>query len=143
MTLDEILDEWRKDSDIDRTELGEESLRTPQLHAKYYRMYSTERLKLRKMEAELKQLKLDKYEFYTQGPNEDTPPTWRLPPRGMVIKSDVQMYMESDRDIIDRLLKIDYQREKVDALESFVKNLTARGYAIKNAIDFLRFTSGG
>jgi hypothetical protein len=143
MTLDEILDEWRKDSDIDRTELGEESLRTPQLHAKYYRLFSTERLKLRKMEADLKQLKLDKYEFYTQGPNEDTPTTWKLPPRGMVIKSDVQMYMESDRDIIDRLLKIDYQREKVEALESFVRTLTTRGYAIKNAIDFLRFTSGG
>ena len=39
MTIDEINDEWTKDSNIDRTELGEESLKIPQLHNKYLKIY--------------------------------------------------------------------------------------------------------
>ena len=143
MGLDEIMEMWAKDSEIDRTELGEESLRIPQLHSKYYKMFSQERLRLRKMESELKSLKLDKYEFYTQGPTEDTPPEWRLPPRGMLLKADVPMYMEADKDIIDLTLKVSYQQEKVDYLEGAVKSLVNRNWNIRNAIEWHRFTHGG
>ena len=41
MTLDEVLEEWHKDSQLDRTELGEEALKIPQLHSKYYKLYIT------------------------------------------------------------------------------------------------------
>jgi hypothetical protein len=143
MGLDEIMEMWSKDSEIDRTELGEESLRIPQLHSKYYKLFSQERLRLRKMESELKVLKLDKYEFYTQGPTEDTPPEWRLPPRGMLLKADVPMYMEADKDIIDLTLKLSYQQEKVDYLENAVKSLVNRNWNIRNAIEWHRFTHGG
>ena len=38
MTMEEIMEAWSNDSNIDRTELGEESLKIPQLHSKYYKM---------------------------------------------------------------------------------------------------------
>jgi len=142
MTLEDIMEMWSKDCDIDRTELGEESLKIPQLHSKYYKLFSTERLRLRKMEADFKTLKFEKYEFYTQGPNEDTPREWKLPSRGLILKSDIPMYMESDGDIIDTSLKIGYQQEKVEYLEAAIKSLVNRGYSIKNAIDWHRFTHG-
>ena len=34
--LDYYWDEWDEDSKIDRSELGEESIKIPQLHHKYY-----------------------------------------------------------------------------------------------------------
>ena len=64
MQLDDILSEWRKDAEIDRTELGEEALKIPQLHSKYYNIYSKERLQLRRLESELKVLQKLKYEYY-------------------------------------------------------------------------------
>ena len=54
MTLDELLENWKADSEIDRTELGNEAIKIPQLHSKYFKFYSTERLTLRKLEEEAK-----------------------------------------------------------------------------------------
>ena len=58
-TLDDLFDLWAEDSKIDRTELGEESIKIPQLHSKYYKLYSTERLKSVKLQEDLKILKKD------------------------------------------------------------------------------------
>jgi hypothetical protein len=35
------------------------------------------------------------------------------------------------------------QQEKVDLLESIIKSIHNRGYQLKTALDFLRFTMGG
>jgi hypothetical protein len=61
----------------------------------------------------------------------------------MILKADIPMYMEADKDIIDLSLKIGMQQEKVDFLESIIKSFQTRGYTIKNAIDFMRFSMGG
>ena len=142
MKLEEIYSEWKKDSEIDMTSLGDESIKIPKLHHKYFQVYSSEKLLLRKYEAEMKQLKLVKYEFYTMGLNEDTPKDWKLPPRGMILKTDIPMYIEGDKEIIDLSLKIGLQQEKVDLLESIIKSLTNRGFQIKAAIDWYKFTMG-
>lgn len=142
MKLDDIYDMWGIDSEVDKTELGEESLKIPKLHNKYFKVYSAEKLLLRKYESEMKALKLQKYEFYTMGPTEDTPNTWKLPPRGMILKTDLPMYIEGDKDIIDMSLKIGLQQEKVELLESIIKSLTNRGFQIKAAIDWYKFTMG-
>lgn len=143
MKLEDIFEVWKEDSNIDRTELGEESLKLPKLHHKYMKMYSREKLILHKLDTEMKSLKLDKYEFYTQGPNEETQAKgWKIPAKGLILKSDIPMYMDADRDIINMSLKIGYQKEKVELLESIIKNITNRGFAIKNAIDWAKFQMG-
>jgi hypothetical protein len=38
--------------------------------------------------------------------------------------------------------KIAYQQEMVDVLEEILKSINTRGFAIKNSIDFLKFTNG-
>lgn len=144
MNIDDILNLWQEDVKIDRTELGDEALNIPKLHHKYYEIYVKERLILRKYEAELKQLKLDKYEFLTQGPNEETKDKgWRLPAKGMILKGDIPMYLEADQDIINLSLKIGLQQEKIELLDSIIKNIMNRNFVIKNAIDWNRFTMGG
>lgn len=142
MRIEEICDLWQVDCDIDKTELGDESLKIPKLHHKYYQIYTTEKLLLRKFESQLKKLKLEKYEFYTQGPNEETPYTWKLPARGIILKQDIPMYMDADKDIVELSLKIGLQQEKVEFLESIIKSLINRGFQIRAAIDFMKFTMG-
>jgi len=142
MKLEAIYEEWKKDSEIDKTELGDESIKIPKLHHKYFQVYSSEKLLLKKYEAEMRQLKLAKYEFYTMGPNEDTPKDWTLPPRGMILKGDIPMYLEGDKEIIEMSLKIGLQQEKVELLESIIKSLSNRGFQIRAAIDWFKFTMG-
>ncbi len=143
MTIDEILEKWQVDVKIDKTELGDEALNIPKLHHKYYQIYVKEKLILRKQESEMKQLKLDKYEFFTQGPNEETKNKgWKLPPKGMILKSDMPMYMDADEDIINLSLKIGYQQEKIELLESIIKTIVNRSFHIGNAIDWQKFTMG-
>jgi hypothetical protein len=143
MKLEAIYEEWNIDSEIDMTELGNEAIKIPKLHHKYFQMYTNEKMLLRKYEAELKSLKLEKYEFYTQGPTRETQEKgWVLPARGMILKQEMPMYLEGDRDLIDMSLKIGLQQEKVELLESIIKSLTNRGFQIKSAIDWNKFTMG-
>lgn len=143
MKFEDIFDEWKTDSEIDKTDLGNESLKIPRLHHKYYMMLVSEKASLKKLDAQMKQLRLSKYEFYSQGHTEETKKLgWELPPRGIILKADIPMYIESDKDIIDLSLKIGMQGEKVEFLESIIKSLHNRNFLIKNAIDFVKFTMG-
>ena len=44
MNLDEIQEMWERDATIDPDNLHDESLKIPQLHAKYYTIYNTMRV---------------------------------------------------------------------------------------------------
>jgi len=143
MTVEEILGEWDKDSKIDQTELGRESLRVSELHHKYYKMFVGERLARRKLEAELKDLKLRKHEFYLHGPSRETEGEGWRHPGTRPLRSDLGLYTDADEGVQLLTMRIGYQQEKIDLLESIIKLIGARNYAIKNAIDFLRFTNGG
>ena len=143
MKLESIYEMWHQDSKIDHTELSHEALRIPQLHHKYFQIYSNEKLMLRKYELELKRLRLDKCEFYTQGPTKETQEKgWQLPPIGRIIKSDVNQYIDADNDIIHLTLKVGVQQEKIELLDSIIRSLNNRGYLIKSAIDFEKFKVG-
>ena len=144
MKIENIFEEWDKDTDFDKTELGDEALKVSKLHHKYFRILSQERITRRSLEAELKILKLEKFEFYTQGPSKESVERgWEMPPIGKVVKSEVNNYMEADRDIITISLKIGIQSEKIDLLESIIKTILSRGYNIKAAIDCEKFKMGG
>lgn len=143
MKLEEIQLLWEQDSKIDRTELGEESLRIPQLHSKYFKLFSSERLLLRKLEDDYNKLFVLKSEYYNGSIcEEDLKANGWEPFMLKILKSDIPTYMRADNDISKLQLRIDMQNEKVDFLESIIKNLPARGYQIKSAIDWIKFTNG-
>lgn len=144
MTLNEVFEMWEKDSTINPSELGNAALDLAKLHHKYYSVFARERLLLRKLESEMKELKLSKQEFYIDGPTEEQIELgWKLPAKGRILKSDVAAYMDADNDIIQLNLKIAYQQEKINALESIIRMIRDRGFHIKSAIDFERFKVGG
>jgi len=143
MKIEEIHDLWSEDCNIDRTELGEESLRIPKLHSKYLRFFSEERLLLRKLEEGRKELVKLKHDYY-RGilPEEDLKANGWNPFQLSVLKSDLPTYLESDQDIIKVNLKIAVQQEKVDTLEAIVRSISNRGYLLKNAIEYEKFKVG-
>jgi hypothetical protein len=143
MKLEEIHAVWKEDSHIDSTEIGEEAMKIAKLHHKYYQMLTHERFVLKGQESDMKKLKLAKYEFFTQGHNEETKEKgWEMPAKGIILKTDIPMYMDGDPDIIKLSLKIGLQQEKVELLESIIKTIMNRGYNLKVFIEWQRFING-
>lgn len=143
MKLDEIQLMWERDVQIDRTELGEESLRIPQLHSKYFKIFSQERLLLRKMEAEWKQLYRDRFEWYNGTISEELLKEHEWEPNPLkILRTDIPMYIESDQHLQTLGLKMEMQKEKVDFVEAIIKSLSTRGFQIKSAIEWERFKMG-
>lgn len=143
MKIEAIMEEWEKDSDIDKTELGDAALKLAKLHHKYYRFLVNEKMIVKTYESDMHVLRLDKYEFFTQGPNEETVKKgWTLPAKGLILKADIPMYMSADQEIINLSLRIGLQEEKIQALESIIRTLNSMGYNIKAAIDWQKFING-
>lgn len=142
MKLEEIEALWEQDIKIDRTELDSESIKIPSLHSKYYKIYLREKVQLKAEEQSYKQFYKLKHEYYTGKLSKSELDEYGWEPFQFVLKNDLQVYMEADKDIAERLLKLSVQKEKVQYLEDIIKTLNTRGFLIKNAIDFIRFTSG-
>jgi len=143
MKLEEIQNEWEKDAVIDRTELGEESIKIPKLHSKYYKWFSRERLQLVKLQEESKTLKKAKYDYYSGLLDRE-----ELEEHGWeaiqirILKSDIPMHIDSDKDITVHNLKIAYSKEKVEFVEAIIRTLNIRSYQINNAIQWEKFKVG-
>lgn len=143
MTLEQILVEWEKDAVIKQENLHQTLVEIPRLHHKYLTLYSHERLLLRKLEAELRVLNFNKWEFFTQGHNEDTKKKgWELPAKGKIIKSESSSYMDADEDLNKFKLRVALQQEKVDALAEIVKSINYRNYIVTNIINWSKWTGG-
>lgn len=143
MNNDVIMEMWRKDSEINPNELGEESNKTPQLHAKYLKILSEERTEYRKEKQRLKKLQLDKYEYYSGRMSTDKlqQRQWKPFPH-KILKNDIDKYIEGDDDIISQRMRISFIEEKVEVLESIIDQINKRTFVIKNSIEWLRFTNG-
>lgn len=143
MNITEITDLWKEDSVIDSTELGRESIKIPKLHSKYYNFFIQERLLLKKLESEYKQLYRVKFEYYNGILSEEELKEYNFKPFALkVLKSDLSIYIESDKDLQTHQARIAIQKEKIDFLESIIKSLTNRGFQIKASIDFMKFQHG-
>lgn len=143
MKLDFIIESWRLDSKVDNTDLGNESLRSAVLHSKYMDFLSKESIILSKLYIDKKQLNRLLLEYYT-----GTMPLIQVKELGWdpflqkILRSDVKDYIESDERMSDMMLKIAHQEQKVNLLTDIVKHINNRGFAIKNAIDYLKWSMG-
>ena len=143
MKFEEIQKEWTSDCPIDETELSQESVKIPQLHNKYLIFYSNEKLKFKELKYLFTGLIKRKRDYYSGRMTEEEleAADWE-PFRIKLLKADVQEYIDADENVIESKKLLAVQEEKVNYLESIVKGLSTRGYLIKNAIDWKRFTEG-
>lgn len=143
MTLEQLLDQWESDSQLDRTDPIGMTEQIPKLHSKYLRYYTLESLILKKLEGDSKVLWKDKLEFYTQGPNEVTKQKgWQMPAKGRIMKSEVQPYLESDSDIINLKMKVEIAKQKTEVLQEIVKAINNRSYLINHVIQWTQWSGG-
>ena len=133
--IEKIQELWAKDCSIDNTELGNESLKVPELYNKYLKLYTNEKLLLVKINSDYQILKKEKWEFYL-GKSTVPHPT-------KVMRQDVDVYLDADTELASKKNHREYQLEKLIMLEKILKSIEIRGFAIKNAIDWERMMGGG
>lgn len=143
MKIEDIISEWDKDSKIDETELGAESTKIPAIHNKYLKVYMAENVQLKRMIAQRNKLKMRLMNYYLgEMDREELEEFGRDQFYKKLLKTEVEMYIESDDVFIDMNLKVVMQEEKVNFLENVLKTINSRGFQIKNAIDWIKFTHG-
>jgi hypothetical protein len=143
MNLDKIREMVDKDIGIDKTELGDESARIPQLHNKYLNLFHDERLILNRMRANYNVLKKNKWEWMTGKMSQEqlTQMGWE-PFQTRIMRQDLQLYMDADPQLNEAESKLVLQQEKVEYLESVLKGINQRHWVIRNAIEWRKFTQG-
>ena len=140
MTLEELQQQADKDLKINDAELDLESLKTPQLHNKYLKHLNNFKLLLTRAKTDVNIMKKVKWEYYTV---KASPEIYKQKPFDLkILKQDIDKYLESDEDLIKLTQKVEYLQTVVDFLESTVRQISNRSFAIKNAIEWKKFTSG-
>lgn len=143
MNFDKIREMVAKDIDIDKTELGDESARIPQLHNKYLNVFHDERLILHKMSADFKILRKNKWEWMTGKMSQELLDSLKWEPFQLrVMRQDLGLYLDADSDLTEQESKIALQTEKVEYLESLLKGISQRHWVIRNSIEWRKFTQG-
>jgi hypothetical protein len=141
MNLEKIQEMWEADSKIDMDNLHDESIKIPQLHQKYYTLYTTIKLLRTKASDTLAKTKLDRYNYYSgKAPAEvyvEEPFPYKVRD-----KESMSLHLNADTKLSNIKLKVEYYDVMIAFLEDILKMIHNRGYQVKNSIDFLKFQSG-
>ena len=140
MDLEQLQDLAEKDLKINDTELDLESLKTPQLHNKYLKHLNKFKLLLSKSNIDYYTLRKEKWEYYTgKAPAQ----VYAEKPFNLkILKTDIDKYMDADPELVKLKQKVEYIQTVIDFLDRTIKQISNRGFQIKNAIDWRKFTSG-
>ena len=140
MDLEQLQDLVEKDLKINDTELDLESLKTPQLHNQYMKHLTKFKLLLSRAQGDYYTMKREKWEYYT---GKSSAEVYAEKPFDLnILKTDIDKYLESDSELQKAKQKVDYLDTTVDFLDRTIRQISNRGFTIKNAIDWRKFTSG-
>lgn len=140
--LDELLEMWNKDAEIDRTEPGKALLDIPKLHSKYLTILSNHRLLIRDAEFKYNRMKKIKWEYYTGKMSNDDLQKHGWEPFPFVLKSDITTYLDGDEDLNKFLAQKRMYEEIVSVCESIMKELNSRTYQLRGLIEWEKFIQG-
>jgi len=140
MNIDELYTEVERDIKIDDTELDLESIRTPQLHNKYLKLFTKHSLQYKKLQDDYKVLYRVKWEYYT---GKASPEVYVENPFELkVLKADIGIYMESDKDLQQLGQRMAYTKQIVEYLERILREINNRNWTIRNTIEWKKFLHG-
>jgi Recombination, repair and ssDNA binding protein UvsY len=140
--LETILKYWEEDSVIDQTEPGRELLKIPKLHNKYITILAKHDMAVKKANYDYMRMRKIKWEYYTGKMSQDDLAKFNWEPFQFTLKSDINIYLESDNDLIKILEKKVYHEEAVKVTEAILNELKSRTWQLRSFIDHERFISG-
>ena len=144
MNIEEIQNEWEKDSAIDDNYLGEASTSTPKLHAKYIRLLITTKLKHTKYKTDYNILRKNKFRYYRGelSRQELQDLGWDQWQGVKPLKNEMDEFLSGDSDLNTMGVRVEYLESMIYLLESILGQIRSRDYQVKNGIEWKRFLAG-
>ena len=140
MDLETLQNQADVDLRIDDTELDLESIRTPQLHNKYLKLFTKYSLQLKKVKDDYDGLYKFKWEYYT---GKATLSVYKAEPFDLkVLKSDVHIYLNADEELQKLGQRQEYLNVVVVYLERVLREINNRNWNIRNTIEWKKFLHG-
>lgn len=143
VTIDVLMKEWSTDSTIDSTSMEKELLKISHLHGKYLNVMSYHRHLIRKLEADYKILKGLKEDYYAGRLSEEELKEHNWEPMQFVLSDPkIARKLETDRELINILLKKVAHEEIVSYCENVLKSLHSRTWDLGNYVKYQQLTLG-
>ena len=140
MDLETLQNQADVDLKIDDTELDLESIRTPQLHNKYLKLFTKYSLQLKKVKDDYDGLYKFKWEYYT---GKATMNVYQAEPFDLkVLKSDVHIYLNADAELQKLGQRQEYLNVVVVYIERVLREINNRNWNIRNTIEWKKFLHG-
>ena len=140
MDLETLQKQVDVDLKIDDTALDLESIRTPQLHNIYLKLFTKYSLQLKKVKDDYDGLYKFKWEYYT---GKASPDTYREKPFDIkVLKADVHIYLNADAELQKLGQRQEYLNVVVVYLERVLREINNRNWNIRNTIEWKKFLHG-
>ena len=145
MRLEEIAEEWNADcSNFNHLDWTQASLDSIKQSSKYARYKSMEAKDLRSLRVAYAKLRAEKEDFLFNPTSEVVKEKgWQIPPKGRVLKTELNTFLAKDPDLVKMELAIGIQEEKVELLKEILKQLNGRSYTIRNMIEDRKYKNGG
>ena len=140
MTLDELKEEVNNALKVNDERLDTEALKNQELYAKYLDHKSRFELLLHKAKGDYKKMYREKWEYY--GGKADAKVYAAKPFDLKVLKTDLQMYINSDEEILAVQGKIAYYESIIKYIDGVIKSIDNRGWDIRNATEWKKFEAG-
>jgi len=141
MNLDQLKEEASQDLPItDQEHLDQESYKNQILKPKWLDYKTRFELLLIKSKGEYQRLYRSKWEYY--GGKADVKIYVAKPFDLKVLKTDLQMYINSDEEVVKLSDKISYLETAIKYIDGVIKSIDNRGWDTKNAIAWKKFEAG-
>ena len=141
MTLEELKQESYKDLPVKNVEnIDQESFYNQEIKAKWLDYKSRFELLLARNKGDYQVLYREKWEYY--GGKSDAKVYAAKPFDLKVLKTDLQIYINSDEDILNIQGKISYYESIIKYIDGIIKSIDNRGWDIRNATDWKKFEAG-
>lgn len=143
VTIDILMSAWSQDTAIDATSMEKELLKISHLHGKYLNVMSYHRHLVRKMEADYKLLKGLKEDYYAGRLSEEELNERGWEPMQFVLSDPkIARKLETDKELINILLKKVAHEEIVSYCENVLKSLNSRTWDLGNYVKYQQLTLG-
>ena len=140
MDLETLQKQVDVDLKIDDTELDLESIRTPQLHNIYLKLFTKYSLQLKKVKDDYDGLYKFKWEYYT---GKSTMEVYQAEPFDLkVLKAEVHIYLNADAELQKLGQRQEYLKVVVVYIERVLREINNRNWNIRNTIEWKKFLHG-
>ena len=139
--LHDLHELWGKDSGWDDLNPHVAINNIPRLHAKYLNIYSYHSFLVKSLKKDYTKLRYFYLQYYGSHYNTDEELLAKhgLEPFQKQAGKDINIYIDSNPEIIKLLTRIDYNEEIVNFCDKVIKELNSRTWQLRSYIDYLKW----